>query len=82
MPPAPYAPDFPPNQMRPDMSADPAPYKPPPSPLRCLADVPAAPTPWLWPGRIPRAAVTLLVGDPGRGKSLLTLDVAARVTTG
>jgi putative DNA primase/helicase len=26
--------------------------------------------------------VTLLVGDPGRGKSLLALDMAARVTTG
>jgi len=35
---------------------------------------------WLWPGRIPLGKVTLLVGDPGVGKSLLTLDIAARVT--
>ena len=27
---------------------------------------------WLVPGRVPRRAVTLLVGDPGLGKSLLT----------
>jgi len=37
---------------------------------------------WLWPGRVPMGKVTLLVGDPGQGKSLLSLDVAARVTTG
>jgi len=37
---------------------------------------------WLWPGRIPLGKVTLLVGDPGRGKSLMALDMAARVTTG
>jgi hypothetical protein len=36
---------------------------------------------WLWPGRIPLGRLTLLVGDPGLGKSLLTLDVAARLTT-
>jgi putative DNA primase/helicase len=35
---------------------------------------------WLWPGRIAAGRVTLLVGDPGLGKSLLALDVAARVT--
>ena len=37
---------------------------------------------WLWPGLIPLGAITLLDGDPGLGKSLLTLDLAARVTTG
>src|SRR5579871_969592 len=37
---------------------------------------------WLWPGRIPLGKLTLLDGDPGLGKSLLTLDLAARVTTG
>ena len=38
--------------------------------------------PWLWPGRIPRGRLTLLVGDLGLGKSLVTLDVAARVSRG
>jgi len=37
---------------------------------------------WLWPGRVPLGKVTLLVGDPGRGKSLLALDMAARVSRG
>ena len=37
---------------------------------------------WLWPGRIPLGRITLLVGDPGVGKSLLTLDIAARVSSG
>ncbi len=37
---------------------------------------------WLWPGRVPLGKMTLLVGDPGLGKSLLALDMAARVTRG
>src|SRR5208337_2012961 len=40
------------------------------------------PSKWLWPGVIPAGKLTLLVGDPGVGKSLLTLDIAARVTRG
>jgi putative DNA primase/helicase len=35
---------------------------------------------WLLPGRIPLAAVTLLVGDPGLGKSLFTHTLAALVS--
>src|SRR6202011_835458 len=37
---------------------------------------------WLWEKRIPRGKLITLDGDPGLGKSLLTLDLAARVTTG
>lgn len=37
---------------------------------------------WLWPGRIPLGKLMLLVGDPGLGKSLLTIDVASRVSRG
>lgn len=37
---------------------------------------------WLWGGRIARGKFTLIDGDPGEGKSLLTIDVAARVSTG
>ncbi len=47
-----------------------------------LADVEAEAVRWLWPGRIPLGKLTVLDGDPGLGKSTLTLDVAARVTTG
>ena len=37
---------------------------------------------WLWPYRIPLGKVTVLAGDPDVGKSLVTIDIAARVTTG
>ena len=37
---------------------------------------------WLAPGRIAFGTLTLLDGDPGQGKSLITLDLAARLSTG
>lgn len=37
---------------------------------------------WLWPGRIPFGKLTVLDGDPGLGKSALTVDLAARVSVG
>lgn len=37
---------------------------------------------WLWPGRVPLGAITMLAGDPGVGKSFLTLDMAACVSRG
>lgn len=37
---------------------------------------------WLWKHRIPAGKVTLFVGDPGKGKSLVTIDVAARGSRG
>ena len=37
---------------------------------------------WVWEGFIPRGKVTLMVGEPGIGKSLLALQVAAMVTRG
>ena len=37
---------------------------------------------WLWDDRIPRGKITILDGDPGLGKSTVTLDVAARISTG
>lgn len=50
--------------------------------LICLADVKPESVSWLWEGRIPLGKVTLLVGDPGLGKSFITLDIAARVSMG
>jgi putative DNA primase/helicase len=47
-----------------------------------LADEITAPDPWLWPERVALGSLTLLVGDPGIGKSYLTLDMAARVSHG
>src|SRR5262249_34213991 len=37
---------------------------------------------WLWPGRIPRAMLPLLADNPENGKSYVTLDLAARGSTG
>lgn len=37
---------------------------------------------WLWPGRIAMGKLTLVVGDPGLGKTFLSLDTASRVSTG
>lgn len=37
---------------------------------------------WLWPGRIALDKLCVLEGDPGVAKSLSTLNIGARVTTG
>ncbi len=37
---------------------------------------------WLWEKRIPLGKITVLDGDPGMGKSLLAINLAARVSTG
>jgi putative DNA primase/helicase len=37
---------------------------------------------WLWPGYLPFRTVTILEGGPDLGKTLLALDLAARVTRG
>lgn len=50
--------------------------------LRCLADVEPREVQWLWPGRVPLGRISLLVGRPGEGKSFLTTDMSARVSTG
>lgn len=50
--------------------------------IACLADVRPEPVTWLWPGRLAAGKLALLVGDPGLGKSWITLDIAARVSAG
>ena len=47
----------------------------------CMADVEPTDVQWLWPHRIPLGRLTLLVGRPGEGKSFVTMDLAARVST-
>lgn len=47
-----------------------------------LSDVTPEPVAWLWPGRIALGKLTLIAGDPGLGKSFLTLDMASRVSRG
>jgi putative DNA primase/helicase len=47
-----------------------------------LSDVVEESVEWLWEGRIPLGKLTVIDGDPGTGKSALTIDLAARVSTG
>ncbi len=39
-------------------------------------------TEWLWDQYLPAGAITVLDGDPGLGKSQLTIDLAARLSRG
>lgn len=50
--------------------------------MRCVDDLLARPASWLWQWWIPHGTLTVLDGDPGLGKSTLTLDLAARVSRG
>ena len=47
-----------------------------------FSEIEARPVDWLWRGYIPAGMLTVLDGDPGLGKSTLTDDLAARVSTG
>ena len=47
-----------------------------------LAQVPPARLRWLWPGRLPLGKLAILDGLPGVGKSLVQVDIIARLTTG
>jgi hypothetical protein len=47
-----------------------------------MADIKPLEIEWLWPGRIPLGMLTLLAGDPGLGKSFLSLYMAALMTKG
>ena len=68
---------------------------PPPSPEALMPPAPDSnfrvvpisrvvqrPLSWLWPGRLALGKLALLDGDPGLGKSLVTLDLCARLSTG
>jgi len=47
-----------------------------------LSEVTAQQIDWLWQRRIPLGKITILDGDPGMGKSLLALNIAACLSTG
>lgn len=47
-----------------------------------VSEVEEKPLTWLWENHIPAGSLVSLIGDGGLGKSLITLDLAARVTTG
>ena len=47
-----------------------------------LSEVETQQIDWLWQRRIPLGKITILDGDPGIGKSLLAITIAACVSTG
>lgn len=47
-----------------------------------MSEVRPAPVRWLCAGRIPLGKLVVFAGEPGLGKSLLTIDLAARVSRG
>jgi putative DNA primase/helicase len=47
-----------------------------------FSEVERKPLRWCWPERLPRGKLSILAGDPDLGKSLVTIDVMARVSTG
>jgi hypothetical protein len=58
-------------------------YQPPKSYLsRRLSTISPVHVRWIWRKRIPRGKISLLAGQPGRGKSQLTCNMAATVSTG
>lgn len=50
--------------------------------VRSFAEIEPEPVRWLWHGRIPLGGLTAMVGDPGAGKSTVSLAIATAVTLG
>jgi archaellum biogenesis ATPase FlaH len=50
--------------------------------LECFRDIQAKALRWVWAYRYPAGKVCLLAGNPNMGKSLITVDMAARITNG
>ena len=48
----------------------------------CMADVEPRAIEWLWRPRIALGKLTIIAGDPGLGKSMLTASIAAHVSVG
>jgi hypothetical protein len=51
-------------------------------PVKPASQVVARPVTWLWPKMIPQGKLLILDGDPDLGKSLIALDLCARLSTG
>jgi KaiC/GvpD/RAD55 family RecA-like ATPase len=49
---------------------------------RSMADIEAKAISWLWPGRIAKGKVSMIVGNPGLGKSQVCASIASVVSNG
>ncbi len=56
-------------------------YRPDPVLIRA-SDLKPERISWLWRNHFAAGKLNLICGDPGNGKSLITLDIASRITTG
>lgn len=50
--------------------------------ITCAASIAPKILEWLWTNRIPKNTLSMFSGEPDKGKSLVTLDLVARLTTG
>jgi len=50
--------------------------------VRCAAEIEPEKIDWLWSGRIARGKHTCIAGEPGTGKSQLSIAIIAAITTG
>ena len=50
--------------------------------ILCFADIPTEEVNWLWYPYIPYGKITILQGDPGCGKTMVALSLAAMLSTG
>ncbi len=50
--------------------------------IRCASEIAPEPILWLWPGRVAIGKQTLIAGEPGLGKSQLSIGIIATVTVG
>jgi putative DNA primase/helicase len=50
--------------------------------IQCASGIEPEPITWLWPSRIARGKHTCIAGEPGTGKSQLSLAIIATITTG
>ncbi len=48
--------------------------------LRKASDFTPKPVSWLWPNKVALGKLTMIVGNPGLGKSLVTIDIASRLS--
>jgi putative DNA primase/helicase len=49
---------------------------------RCASEIAPKPIEWLWRGRIARGKHTCVAGEPGAGKSQLSIAIISAITTG
>jgi biotin operon repressor len=50
--------------------------------IKKISEIPRETISWLWPNKFALRKFNLLAGDPGLGKSLITVDLAARISQG